>query len=112
MNQEATHNIELNFYYLHSNDAEMFLQWAKQEEKIKSKLKSIHARHAILAAIFASESLINLVLADFYIPRSGSESIDRMSLHDKWFVAPLICTNNQSMKTFDKAEEPFQSFND
>ncbi len=110
MNKIATHNIELNFYYLHSKDAEMFALWAKQEEEKKSKLKSLHARHAILSAIFTCESLINLVLADFYIPKSGSKSIDRLSLYDKWFTAPLICTKNQTMKTFDKSVEPFQSF--
>ncbi|MBU1862364.1 MAG: hypothetical protein KKH94_01715 [Candidatus Omnitrophica bacterium] len=110
MNKKATHNIELNFYYLHSNDAEKFALWAKREEEQKSKLKSIHARHAILSAVFTCESLINLVLADFYIPKSGSDSIERLSLYDKWIIAPLICTNNQRMTTFDKSADPFQSF--
>ncbi len=110
MNKTATHNIELNFYYLHSKDAEMFTLWAEKEEKENSKLKSLHARHAILSSVFTCESLINLVLNDFYIPKSGSENIEKLSLYDKWFIAPLICTENQTMKTFDKSAEPFQSF--
>jgi len=107
MNKKATHNIELNFYYMHYNDAKELIELTKKE---KSKLKSLYARHAILSVVFASEALINRVLTDFYIPKSGSECIDKLSTKDKWFIAPLTCAKNQKMKTFDKSKDPFQSF--
>ena len=110
MKKESTLKIELNFYYMHSRDAEMFLQWASDAEKNNSKLKSLYARHVILSSVFASEALINRVLNDFYLPKSASESMEKLSIPAKWIIAPLVCTKNQTMKTFDKGKTPYQSF--
>jgi len=108
MNKKATHELELNFYYLHYRDAQMLIEWAKAEQ---SKLKSLFARHAILSTVFASEALINRILNDFYIPKSGEKTIEKLSIVDKWCLVPLVCyTSNQKIETFDASEEPLQSF--
>lgn len=110
MNKKASHEVELNFYYLHYRDAQKFIEWAKAEP---SKLKSLFVRHAILSTVFASEALINRILNDFSILKSGEKTIEKLTIVDKWCLAPLICrTANQEIKTFDASEEPLQSFSE
>jgi hypothetical protein len=104
----ATHEVELNFYYLHYNDCLKFVEWSNAE---KSTLRSLYARHAILAAVFASEALINRVLNDFYLAGQGSTTVERLSISDKWYTAPLLCGESlPSSATFDSSKQPFQGF--
>jgi len=108
MNDNATHEVELNFYYLHYNDCKKFVEWASDEA---STLKSLYSRHAILSAVFASEALINRVLNDFYLPGEGAKSIERLNAPEKWYTAPLLCGETKaSDNTFDSSKQPFQSF--
>jgi hypothetical protein len=107
MNERATHEIELNFHYLHYRDAKAFTELANKE---RSKLKSLYARHAILSVVFASEALINRIINDFYIPKTGDKTIEKLSIIDKWYIAPLTCAENKSMDSFDSSKEPLQSF--
>lgn len=108
MENDASHEVELNFYYLHYNDCKKFVEWANEET---SKLRSLYVRHAILSAVFASEALANRVFNDFYISGQGAQSIDRLSIVDKWYTAPLLCGKSKpSNRTFDSSRQPFQSF--
>lgn len=108
MSQTATHDVELNFFYMHYQDAKQLAEWANGE---KSKLRSIHARHAILATVFAAEALINRVIGQLYLLGSGQKLIERLGVREKWFAAPLICgVGSPSGKTLDASAEPFQSF--
>lgn len=108
MIDKATHEVELNFYYLHHNDCKKFVELAKNEQ---SKLKSFYVRHAILSAVFASEALINRVINDFYLPGEGSASIERLNTFEKWYTAPLLCGKTKtSGHTFDSSKQPFQDF--
>jgi len=110
MTKDPTHEVELNFFYLHYHDAKKLAEWADNEQ---SKLRSLYARHAILSMVFASEALVNRVLADFYPPVAGFESIEKLSTRDKWYVAPLVCgKETPSGQTFDPSTEPFQSFSE
>lgn len=108
MTSEATHDVEVNFYYLHYNDCLKFVEFSKKEP---SKLKSLYSRHAILSAVFASEALINRVLSDFYLVGQGVGSIERLGTADKWYAAPLICGKpTPASRTFDSSKQPFQGF--
>lgn len=104
VNQE----VELNFFYMHFRDAQKLHEFSEQEP---TKLKSLYARHAIISIVFASEALINRIFNDFYLPDDGKKVIEKSSLLDKWFMAPLLCGKNEPpgiKHSFSK--EPFQSF--
>lgn len=108
MLEKNSHEVELNFYYLHYNDCKYFVQLTANEN---SKLKSFYARHAILAAVFASEALINRVFKNFYLFNGSLESIEKLSITDKWYFAPLLCGKLKPFeKTFDCSRQPFQDF--
>ncbi len=108
MTEEATHEVELSFYYMHYNDARKFAEMAEKEQ---SKLKSLYARHAILSVVFASEALINRVLAEFSTPTSIRDILEKLSITDKWRIAARVCAKHpHKPKAFDNSAEPFQSF--
>lgn len=93
---------------MHYNDAKQLAEWANGET---SKLRSVHARHAILAAVFAAEALINRVIGQLCLLGSGQKLVERLGIREKWFAAPLICgVGSPSGKTLDASAEPFQSF--
>lgn len=105
-----THRVSLNFYYLHYNDA-CKLRDAAQVET--SKLRSMYARHSILAVIFAAEALVNQLLDDFSALPSGDRYIERLGIREKWFTGPLVCSAAEHpSRTFDPARNPFQSFSE
>jgi hypothetical protein len=111
VSKDATHEAELNFFYMYLRDAEKLAEWADEADKHKSKLRSLCVRHAILSVVFASEALINRVLDAFYLAGSGKNIIERFSITEKWKVAPLVCGKRRpGEKTFDASAEPFQSF--
>lgn len=102
-------SIELNFFYMHFNDAKTFTAWARKYEHGKVN-PSIYVRHAIISVVFASEALINRVLMEFSVDRSIAETLERSSILDKWYLAPLLCTDSASKGLFDKGADPYQSF--
>ncbi|HTY11506.1 MAG TPA: hypothetical protein VMF88_10580 [Bacteroidota bacterium] len=107
--------IELNFFYVHYRDAEKFLELAEEEftKDQKGKLISYFARHCLLSTVFASEALINKVYSEFYIGKVGDDTfkaIDKLSLPEKWLLAPKFCGVEVSTKGFDKAGNVFQTF--
>lgn len=103
------YEVELNFFYMHYNDAVTFHKLAKLE---KTKLKSLYARHSILSVVFSLEALINRVYAELYIGNVPIEQIDKLETFNKWLIAPFLCgkDNKTIGKGFDKSREPFQSF--
>jgi len=104
------HEVELNFFYLHYNDAGHFVEQAKEE---KSKLRSFYARHAILSFVFSIEAMINKIINDFYILPTGRDSFQKLSLKERVFAAPLVCGRDKPIgKTLDQSKEPFQSFSE
>ncbi len=110
MEKSATHEVELNFFYMYYNDAKKLVELAKKE---RSKLKSFYARHAILSVVFASEAIINRVLDEFFLPVSGKDLLESLGLRGKWYVAPLVCgKENPAGKTYNTSEEHFQSFSE
>ena len=102
-------NVELNFFYLHYNDAKTFARWAI-EKKEGDVNPSIYVRHAILSVVFASEALINRVLVEFSTDPKIFEILEKLSIPDKWYLAPYICSDNLILMPFIKGVEPFQSF--
>ena len=105
---EPTHEVEINFFYLHFRDAEIFLKLASEE---KSKLKSFYARHTILSSVFAAEALINRLMSQTKLPYKTSETIDRMGTVEKWSLIPYLLTGKpESRDWFDGSRKPFQSF--
>jgi hypothetical protein len=104
-----TVKVELNFFYMHYNDAKKFADWA-YEKRDGDVNPSIYVRHAIISVVFASEALINRVLAEFATDSNVSELLDKASILDKWYLAPLLCSGNAKPLPFDKGIEPFQSF--
>jgi hypothetical protein len=107
---ELQQEVELNFFYLHLRDAQKLAEWAENE---KTKLRSLHARHAILSCVFAVEAMTNKIYADFYLLPTGRKSVDKLSIREKVFAAPLVCGLGQPTgRTFDQSKEPFQSFSE
>jgi len=104
----TTDQVELNFVYLFRNDAKALTLMASKES---SKLKSLFARHSIIASIFAAEALINRVFDDFYIPGAYEKLERKIGLREKWILAPLTCRLNGNV-TFDQSCVPFQWFNE
>ena len=105
-----THEVELNFFYLHYNDALRLRDTAASEQ---SKLRSMFVRHSILAVIFAAESLVNLLLDDFSRLPSGGKYIQRLGIREKWFIAPMLCgSGSAGAQTFDASKAPFQQFSE
>ena len=110
---DSTHEVELNFFYLHYNDAKKLLERAKEAEQEHSPLCSLHARHSIISTVFASEALINRVIFEFAVEKDIFESLEKLSIQDKWFISSLLCRDKDwDVVTFDKGNEPFQSFNE
>ena len=94
---------------MHYNDAKKFAEWAveKREDNVNP---SIYVRHAIISVVFASEALINRVIAEFATDSNVSEILERASILDKWYLSPFLCSGNAEPTPFDKAAEPYQSF--
>jgi hypothetical protein len=112
-NREA--KIELNFFYMHYKDANKFLELAGEEfAKVpKGILESYFARHCLLSAVFASEALINKVYGEFYVGKVGDDAfitIDKLSIPEKWLLAPKLCGAKDITQTFDKGGDVFQTF--
>ena len=102
-------NVELNFFYMHYNDAKQFTKWAF--EGIDGSVNpSIYVRHAIISVVFASEALINRVLAEFATDATVSEILEKASILDKWYLSPIICSGGAQPAPFEKGAEPYQSF--
>jgi hypothetical protein len=102
------HQLELSFVYLHTRDAQKFVQLAEAEQ---SKLRSFYARHAILSCVFAVEALSNKIASEFYLLPSGYDSFEKLGLRQKVFALPLVCGKGQPIgRTLDQSKEPFQSF--
>ena len=102
-------SVELNFFYMHYNDAKTFASWAKSQRDGDIN-PSIYVRHAIISVVFASEALINRVLTELSNDPNVFELLERGSILDKWYLAPLLCGSGASQTSFDKSSEPFQSF--
>jgi hypothetical protein len=106
-------SVELNFFYMHYNDAKKFAQWA-YERRDEDVNPSIYVRHSILSVVFASEALINRVLNEF--ARDADSEIVKFMMDkkagilDKWYLAPFLCCGNEPPIPFEKGEEPYQSF--
>lgn len=101
-------NIELNFFYMHYNDARKFAEWAKSQREGDAN-PSIYARHAIISTVFASEALINRVLSEFAVDTAVAETLERASILEKWCVVPFVC-RELAPAPLNQGEEPFQSF--
>jgi hypothetical protein len=102
--------VELNFFYLHWRDAHKLAEWAEQE---KTKLRSLYARHTILSCVFAVEAMTNKIYSDFYLLPTGRKSVDKLSIREKVFAAPLVCGLDKPIgRTFDQSKEPYQSFSE
>jgi hypothetical protein len=100
-------------YYLHYNDAKKCSEWAKEAEDEGSPLCSLYARHSIMSVVFASEALINRVINQFSIISDLLKDIEKLSIQEKWHIAPLLCRDKDwEPETFDKGMEPFQSFSE
>lgn len=108
---EQKFDVELNFFYMHYNDAKLFAKWAEEKQQDKEVNPSIYARHAIIATVFASEALINRVLCDFSSDKNIYVILEKASTLDKWYLVPhLCCGEGNTPEPFDKGAEPFQSF--
>ena len=104
-----TVSVELNFFYLHYNDAKTLAEWARERQN-ESVNPSIYARHAILSVVFAAEALINRVLVEFSSAPDVFDVLEKYSILDKWTLAPFLCAPNDSPEPFDMGKEPMQSF--
>lgn len=102
-------SVELNFFYMHYNDARKFAEWASERRQGEVN-PSIYVRHAIISVVFASEALINRVLAEFSADSNLSEILERASVLDKWYLAPFLCSGGANPVPFEKGVEPYQSF--
>ena len=94
---------------MHYNDAKQFVKWAFEARDGKVN-PSIYVRHAIISVVFASEALINRVLAEFATDSSVSVILEKSSILDKWYLSPFLCSGNTKPVPFDKGAEPYQSF--
>lgn len=104
-------NVELNFFYMHYNDAKMFAKWAEERHQDKDANPSIYARHGIISTVFASEALINRVLIEFSTDKNLFDILEKANILDKWYLAPhLCCGKGNTPEPFDKGVEPYQSF--
>jgi|GEM_PF-2542831 len=108
-------NVELNFFYMHYRDAEKFLELAEEElaKDKNGRLISYFSRHCLLSTVFASEALINRVYAEFYIGKFDDDTfntINKLSIQEKWLLAPKFCNAKDITKTFNKGENVFQTF--
>ncbi len=102
-------NVELNFFYMHYNDAKKFAEWAFKRRNGDVN-PSIYVRHAIISVVFASEALINRVLAEFAADPKVAEILEKATILDKWYLAPILCSGNVKPESFDVGAEPYQSF--
>ncbi len=102
-------NVELNFFYMHYNDAKKFAAWAS-EKRDGDVNPSIYVRHAIISVVFASEALINRVLTEFTADPKISNILEKSNILDKWYLAPFLCSGNVQPQPFDIGAEPYQSF--
>jgi len=103
--------VELNFFYMHYNDAKTFARWCKEFEDNDSVHPSLHGRHAIISTVFASEALINRVLNDLTADKNVFRALEKTSTLDKWYLAPFVCSGDgYDSMPFDMSAEPFQSF--
>lgn len=108
---EQRFDVELNFFYMHYNDAKKFAKWAIDRKNDEDAHPSIHARHAIISTVFASEALINRVLNDFSRDKNFVEIFEKASTLEKWYMAPYLCSDKGTTPVpFDKGADPFQSF--
>ena len=104
-----TVSVELNFFYMHYNDAKKFSEWA-YEKRDGDVNPSMYVRHAIISVVFASEALINRVLAEFAVDPKVSETLEKANIVDKWYLAPFLCSRGAQPTPFQKGAEPYQSF--
>ncbi|NIQ12848.1 MAG: hypothetical protein GTO02_00085, partial [Candidatus Dadabacteria bacterium] len=74
-------NVELNFFYMHYNDAKKFAEWSS-EKRDGDVNPSIYVRHAIISVVFASEALINRVLVEFAPESKLYEILEKNSILD------------------------------
>lgn len=103
-----THEVEVNFFYLHYHDAEKLVEWAEAED---SKLKSLYARHAVLAVVFASEALANRLLSRLPLSKVAAGGVEKLGIREKWSLIPFLMTGKpETREWFDTSREPFQSF--
>lgn len=94
---------------MHYNDAKQFVRWAL-EARDGDVNPSIYVRHSIISVVFASEALINRVLAEFATDPNVSVILEKASILDKWYLSPFLCSGREQPVPFEKGAEPFQSF--
>ena len=103
-----THEVEVNFFYLHYHDAQKLTEWAEAEG---TKLRSLYARHALLAVVFATEALANRLLNQLPLSKVAAVGIERLGIREKWSLIPFLLTGRpEAREWFDASKEPFQSF--
>jgi hypothetical protein len=90
-----THEVEVNFFYLHYYDAAKLADWAEAEG---TKLKSLYARHALLAVVFASEALVNRLLSRLPLSKVAADGIDRLGPREKWSLTPFLLTGDPKVR--------------
>jgi len=87
-----------NLTKMHYEDAEYFLSMAKDYKKQNNKeMEKRYSRSSIVSYYFSLEALINYILYDMHDEKIFStltlENLEKMSIHDKYLLAPLICEN-------------------
>lgn len=103
-------DVELNFFYMHYNDARKFADWSVEYADGETN-PSIYVRHSIISVVFAAEALINRVLAEFSVDQQVSGILERNGIIEKWCMAPMVCGDrSKDVRPFDRGSEPFQSF--
>lgn len=102
-------SVELNFFFMHYNDAKKFAEWASIQKRGDVN-PSIYVRHAIISVVFASEALINRVLNEFGSAPGLFEVLEKATIVEKWYLAPFLCAGGKPPIPFDRGREPFQSF--
>ncbi len=106
MKKEITCKAIFNLFKMHYEDAEHFLSVAKEHKKQnKEEMEKRYSRSSILSYYFSIEALINYILYDMHNKKIFStatlENLEKLSIHDKYLLAPLIC-ENFSGETLDK----------
>ena len=105
---DPSHEVELNLFYLHYQDALHLLEFTENENY---KFSSLCARHALISVFFASEALINRVAGNFIKPGALPNGFEKLNFADKWHALSLVCSDKSDKShTFDKGNEPFQRF--
>jgi hypothetical protein len=96
MKKEITAKAIFHLFKMHYEDAEYFLSMAKESKKQNNgRMEWRYSRTSILSYYFSIEALINLILYRMHNKKLCSRltlvNLEKMSIHDKYLLAPLIC---------------------